>query len=449
MGDGLGGMATNDRDDWLEDFSFILQPKAVLRLRREPEYEYFSGSKYRALPWLAVVAAAFGALGGLLASGTVWSHWWLPAAWLPVTALVFAAMLWLSRAMVAKPMLFLAGWCMFFALAIGVFAMWGAQTESTFWCYAIAGGLSFILLGITGGDLQPPNSKTMEDWFMTSALAAPVSCCLAAWTYRNVLTEPETLQAAALTGVLAAVPFLTVAAGLHLLAWRPERGLAKLAALYLHHDQFADEAARLLKAPGLEPSAAQLSRSGLAHALAGDRAAAEAQWSKARELEPGSREPDLAAGWAALRQGDPAAAAQAFEAAAKGKRSDPRALAGLGVAQLRAGNSAAALATLKAIPMEAHGALSMTYLAEGHLRSGDAQAAIAVASDAIEELDSIHGRTWLVRAQAYRSLGDIDAAAQDYNTAIWAADEAGIEKMARQGLRDIDCPVTDYEPECG
>jgi tetratricopeptide (TPR) repeat protein len=442
-------MATNDRDDWLEDFSLVLQPKAVLRLRREPEYEYFSGSKYRALPWLAVVAAVFGALGGVMVSGTLWSRWWLVAAWLPIAAVVFAAMLWLSRAIVAKPMLFLAGWCMFFGLAIGVFAMWGAQTQSTLWCYAIAGGLSFFLLGITGGDLQPPNSKTMEDWFMTSALAAPASCCLAAWTFRNALTEPDTLQAAALTGALAAVPFLTVAAGLHLLAWRPERGLAKLAALYLHHDQFADEAVRLFKSAGLEPSAAQLSRSGLAHALAGDRAAAEAQWAKARELEPGSCEPDLAAGWAALRQGDFAAAAPAFEAAANGKRPDPRALIGLGVAQLRAGDAEAALATLKRIRLEDLGALSLTYLAEAHLRSGDAQAAMSVASDAIEELDSIHGRTWLVRAEAYRALGDIDAAAQDYNAAIWASDEVGIEKTARQGLREIDRPVTDYEPECG
>lgn len=441
-------MATNDRDDWLEDFSLVLQPKAVLRLRREPEFEYFSGSKYHALPWLAVVAAVFGALGGLMVSGTLWSRWWLVAAWLPVAALIFAAMLWLSRAIVAKPLLFLAGWCMFFGLAIGVFAMWGAQTESTLWCYAIAGGLSFFLLGITGGDLKPPNAKTMEDWFMTSAVAAPASCCLAAWTYRNVLTEPDTLSAAAVTGALAAVPFLTVTAGLYLLAWRPERGLDRLAALYLHHDQFADEAVRLFKSAGPELSAVVLSRKGLAHALAGDQSAAEAEWAKARELEPGSREPDLAAGWAALRRDDPAAAARAFEAAAKGKRPDPRALIGLGVAQLRAGDADSALATLKRIPMQAHGALSLTYLAEAHLRTGDDQAAVSVATDAIEETDSVHGRTWLVRAEAHRALGDIEAAAKDYNAALWAADEVGIDRKARQGLREIDRPITDEEPEC-
>src|SRR5687767_9016318 len=253
-------MATNDRDDWLEDFSLILHPKAILRLRRNPEFEYFSGSKYIALPWLAVVAAVFGALGGLLASGSLWSDWRLVLAWLPLTALVFAALLRVTRAIVAKPLMFLAGWCMFFGLGIGVFAMWGAQTESTLWCYAIAGGLTFLLVGITGGNLEPPNSKPMEAWFITSAIAAPASCCLAAWVDRNVLTEPETLLAAALTGALAALPFLAITAGLYLLAWKPERGLARLAALYLHHDQFADEAVRLLKAGQPGDSATVLSR---------------------------------------------------------------------------------------------------------------------------------------------------------------------------------------------
>ena len=83
-------MATSDRDDWLEDFSLILQPKAILRLRRNPEFEYFSGSKYIALPWLALVASVFGALGGLLVSGSLWSDWRLVLAWLPVTALTWS-----------------------------------------------------------------------------------------------------------------------------------------------------------------------------------------------------------------------------------------------------------------------------------------------------------------------------------------------------------------------
>ena len=442
-------MATSDRDDWLEDFSLVLQPKAILRLRRNPEFEYFSGSKYIALPWLALVASVFGALGGLLASGGLWSDWRLVLAWLPITALVFAALLWVSRAIVAKPLLFLAGWCMFFGLAIGVFAMWGAQTQSTFWCYAIAGGLTFLLVGITGGDLQPPNSKPMEDWFMTSAIAAPASCCLAVWVHRNVLMEPDTLLAAALTGALAALPFLTVTAGLYLLAWKPERGLARLAALYLHHDQFADEAVRLLKAGQVEDSAAALSRRGLAHALAGDSAAAEADWARARELERTGREPDLARGWLALRRKDPAAAAQAFETAARGERPDPRALIGLGVSKLQAGDPGAALEALKRVPLEAHGALSLTYLAEAHLLTGDAEAAASAATDAIEETDSIHGRSWIVRAEAFRALGQIDAAAKDYNSALWAADEWGIDRKAREGLKQIDRPITDEEPECG
>lgn len=441
-------MASSDADDWLEDFSLVLRPKAIQRLRREPEFEHHSGGKFLVLPWLALIAAVFGALGGLLVSSALWSHWWLVLGWLPVAAGTCAAILWLTRALVARPFLFLAGWCLFFGLCIGLFAMWGAQTASSGWCYAIAGGLTFFLLGITGADLRPPNSKPMEDWFMTGALAAPASCCFAAWTYRNLLAEPDTLLSAAFTGALAAVPFLTLATALYLLAWKPERGLSRVIALYLHSDRFAGDAVRLLEGAEIEPSSAHHARKGLAYALAGDPAAAEADWAKSRELEPDGLEPDLARGWAALRQGKAADAVRAFEAAARGKPPDPRGLIGLGIAQLRLGDASAALESLKRIPGEAHGALSLTHLAEAYLRSGDAASAVSVATDAIDEADSIHGQTWVIRAEAQRALGRIAAAAADYNKALWAADELGVDVRARQGLSQINRPITDPEPEC-
>jgi hypothetical protein len=37
--------------------------------------------------------------------------------------------------------------------------------------------------------------------------------------------------------------------------------------------------------------------------------------------------------------------------------------------------------------------------------------ALSTATGAIEEMDSIHGRSWIVRAEAQRAPGRIDAAA--------------------------------------
>ena len=46
-----------------------------------------------------------------------------------------------------------------------------------------------------------------------------------------------------------------------------------------------------------------------------------------------------------------------------------------------------------------------------------------------------------MRAEARRLLSDIDGAAKDYNKALSASDEPGIEQRALDGLEAIDRPV--------
>ncbi|HEX8666893.1 MAG TPA: tetratricopeptide repeat protein [Allosphingosinicella sp.] len=442
-------MAEKEGAGWLDDFSLVVTPDTVRGMRRDPGFEAFTGSKAAAFPWLVLVSVLAGALGGLAVSGILWSRWWQVPLWLACTIAFWAVVLRAVRRAFQQPLPFLAGWGMFFGMLIGALTMWAAQVTSPGWCYGIAGGLVFFLLGITGGLIEPPNSKRMEDWFLTSAAAAPAGSCLAAWIYRNLLTGTDGLAAAALTGALAALPFLAVTLGLHLYAWKPERGLVRLALLYLHEEGSVAKAIGLLDgALKANPaSAALLARRGLAHALTGNIASAEEDWARARTIEPGTTAAEIARGWAALRRGDSAGAAAAFEGALALDRRDPTALTGLGVARLREGDAAAALAVLKRVPGKKHGALSLTYLAEAHLRTGDAPSALSTATAAIEETDSIHGRSWIVRAEAQRALGRIDAAAEDYNRALLAADEVGIESAALAGLEEIDRPVSEDEPD--
>ena len=88
-------------------------------------------------------------------------------------------------------------------------------------------------------------------------------------------------------------------------------------------------------------------------------------------------------------------------------------------------------------PGQSHDALSLTLLAEAYLAAGDAKQAAQTATDAIDELDSIHGRTWLVRGDARRLIGDIDGAARDYDEALGADDETGVqEQRVRQTRSD-------------
>ena len=75
-------MAARERDGWLGDFSFVLSRDHFRSVRRDRQYEVFSGSKPLAFLWLVVVAAAGGALGGTLVSGALWGPWWQVPAWI-------------------------------------------------------------------------------------------------------------------------------------------------------------------------------------------------------------------------------------------------------------------------------------------------------------------------------------------------------------------------------
>jgi Tfp pilus assembly protein PilF len=90
-----------------------------------------------------------------------------------------------------------------------------------------------------------------------------------------------------------------------------------------------------------------------------------------------------------------------------------------------------------------HDALSLTWLAEAYLAAGDAKQAAQTATDAIDERDSIHGRSWLVRGDARRAMGDIDSAAKDYNKALGADEEMGVEERGLARLEAIDRPVVE------
>ena len=134
-------------------------------------------------------------------------------------------------------------------------------------------------------------------------------------------------------------------------------------------------------------------------------------------------------------------AAAHFEQAGRGSPRERWAWIGLAVAKLKLGEAAQAIAALERVPEAERQALDLTYLAEALLKLGDAKLAEQTATEAIDELDSIHGRSWIVRGDSRRLLGDIDGAAMDYNKALIASDEPGIGQHAFDGLEAIDRPI--------
>lgn len=443
---GMG--AKRDRNLWLEDFSLVLTPKAIRSHRSHPEYEVFAGSKTLAVLWLAIVAAASGAFGGTIVSGALWQ--WLPQVplWL-VAVVAFCLIAYRSpRALSGSYLAFLTGWCIGWGLMIGACAMGAAQFSSSGWTYGVAAGVGF-LIGIVEGVYEPEDLESHDSFFALGMVLAPGGACLAAWLYRNALAEPLPLAAAAITGAIAGFIFLGPTMLALLVGLNNVDGLKRLASLLLHNDETVAEALPLLDAAlRLAPeNSGLIERRALAHALLGEDDKAEADWARHAALGTTNPASEIARGWVHLRRNNPIDAAQSFEAAIARRKRDAAALAGLAVARLQLNDPSGAIAALDTIPERSRDARNLTYLAEAYLALGDTGRAIQLATDAIEELDSVHGRTWLVRGDAFRALGDLDGAGEDYNRAIWNDDEAGIEERALARLEEIDRAVEEYEPE--
>ena len=449
--------ATADR--WLDDFSIVLRPDAIRRMRRNPEFEVFAGSKVLAGLWLAAVAALTGAFAGMLAGPEFLTRVW-PTF---VGLLVAGPAIWLAihrstRAIFGAPIAYLAGWTTFFASLDAALSIWSAQLASAAWAYGLAGGLGFFLLGITGGQIDPPNAKPADSWFLTSAVMCPIANCAAVWAYRNWFGEPHPLLHSASVGVIAATPFMAVTMALYLKVWNVREGFDRLATLYLHHDRFLQAGINLLdKAVKNSPDDAGLyDRRAFARALAGDFDAAEADWARHRELAPQSVRPLVSQGWLQLRRDRPSEALTAFAEAVTQKKNERWAIAGLGLARLRMEDPAGAVDAFERLQgntviygdtVNGHDALTLTWLAEAQLAAGHPELAIQAATDAIEEFDSIHGRTWLARADAHVRLGEINAAAKDFKSALRADQQVGVYERAMAGLEAIKRPVSEDESD--
>lgn len=439
-------MAARERDTWLGDFSLVLSKDHFRSVRRDPEFEVFSGSKPLAFLWLVVATAAGGALGGTLVSGALWGPWWQVPAWIAVLIAMAVAVYRAALALFGPPLGFMAGWSLFWGLLSGAVAMWGAQLDGAGWAYGIAGGIGF-LVGITQGIYEPDDLQGHDGFFAISMIAAPAGACLAAWLYRHGLLGEVGLASAASAGVIAGLILIGPSMAYFFSRLDNLRGLKRLASLLLHRDETAGDAiaplnAAIRRAPG---DASLFDRRALAHALSGDEAAAERDWARSAELAPGSTASTISRGWLALRRDRASEAAAHFEQARRASSKERWAWIGLAVAKLKLGDAAQAIAALKQVPEAERQALDLTYLAEALLALGDVKLAEQTATDAIDEWDSIHGRSWIVRAEARRLLGDIDGAAKDYNMALNASDEPGIEQRALDGLEAIDRPVEEVE----
>jgi Tfp pilus assembly protein PilF len=436
-------MSDRDAEPWLRDFTLVLSDSHIRLEAQDPrQFEVFTGSKALAAAFTSPCGVLGGAFGAALVSRALWSSLILTPAWLVLLVAVWMLVGRVSLASMGRGIRFLAGWCFFWGFLLGLVAMWGAQMHAPGWAYGVAGGLG-LLLGITHGAYEPPDMKHHDGWTVLGTLLAPVAAIGAVVVHRHVLDGPITLPVAATTGAVAGFVFMAPLMAMLAANWDNERGLRRLGQLCLHSETAAGRGIPILdRALKMKPEEPELySLRALASALAGDEAAAEADWRRHLDLKPRSIEPMLGRAIVLLRRGAVDDAVPLLEAAVKRRPSDTRALATLALAHQRRGELDKAIPLYERATKGAADPLTVTRLAQAHYDAGRYRKALELSDVAIDELDSVHGRSWLVRARAHLALGDLEHAEEDFRRAQEDADEDAVEAEAQAGLEAMGLDI--------
>ena len=428
-------MSEERRYPSLEDLTIILTGEEIERARSEELGLVYTGSKTLAAAWMMLGGLAGGVLGGLVVSYALWS-----SVLLGLAVLVgFPASCWLfyvaTERLFGRTIRFFSVWSLFCGFLLGLYAMWGAQLDSTGWAYGVSGGLALLSCAFFTGPTDPFDLKIPKaaDFAM---LFAPLAGSTAAYVHRNILAEPDTIAAAAQTGALAAllysIPMITILAWL----WDNSKGLKRLALLYLHNDRFVSEAIACLDAAlkAAPKESELLTLRGFAYARAGDSEAADADWAQAQQLQPRGTMPLVSRAVAALRSGEVDEAVSSLEVAAKRRPKSSRIHALLGTALERRGDFGRAILHYDQAMERAPDARILTNLASARLHAGQYDEAIQDCRTAVEEFDSVFAKSRLIHAHALAALGQKTRAAKFYREAIEIGGEEGIADEARDKL---------------
>jgi Flp pilus assembly protein TadD len=432
-------MKLKDPTDWLEDFTIHLSKEEISSMLSDVEETLvFTGSKPMAAVWLTVAGVLGGLFGGVVVSGAVWRSVWLVLGYLIVMPLVWLAMRRLTFRIFGPAIRWQAVLAFFWAFLLGMGAVIGGQIESWWWGYGLTLGAG-LLIGLVFGSVNPSFIKNEDAWLLAGLPLGGVSTTIATYVYRNMIVDPSTISAAALSGAIAGLILTAPMTVLLAALWDVGHGLRHVAVIYLHNDASARKAIDYLdRAIRLSPNDADLHNlRGIAWSRAGDQGRADADWQKVLELQPKSPEPYMNRGVDFLRQGALAEAVESLQAAITIDPKYATAHNNLGVALERRGDLDRAIEHYDpAISLAPKYARAYSNRGYARFRAKRHERAVEDCDHAIE-LDQDLAAAYVNRAHALAALGHVERAAEDYQTAIDLVPSPEIVEEAEKGLQAL------------
>ena len=295
-----------DPTEWFDDLSVHIDDEELIEQAAalEPTLLH-GGSRVGAAVWMILVSAVAGGFGGFTCSGEVQSSWFIFIGYLMAGALLLRLLNPISTALLGPTVAWQAVLAFFWSFLLAMVVVLGSRIETVWISYAVTVG-GGLFIGLMYGSLSPGVIRNEDAWMIAALPLGGLSAWSATVLQRALNAGANPPWSEAFAGTMAASVFMVPMAVLMAILSSKASGLAKMATLYLHNENFTAKAIEYLdQAISLSPRTADLyNLRGIAHSKAGDADRADADFRKVSELSPRAAEAHMNRGVDFLRHGD-------------------------------------------------------------------------------------------------------------------------------------------------
>ena len=438
-----------DPIEWFHDLSVHVDDEELLAEAKslEPTLLY-AGSRIGVAAWTIFVSWIAGGLGGFTFSDEVRGSWLIFGAYLIAAAVVLRVLKPLTVRLLGAPVAFQVGVAFFWSILLAIVAVVGGRIETAWLFYTVTVG-GGVFIGLMYGSTNPYTGN--EDAWL-GLIGLPLGS-LATWSAAVVQrgfdasTNPPWSEA--YVGTMAAAVFMVPMAILTAMLTTRSSGLAKMATLYLHNENFTAKAIDYLnQAIALSPRSADLHNlRGIAYSKLGDAERADADFRKVSELQPRAAEAHMNRGVDFIRQGEYDRAIEALKLATTIKPKLATAFSNLGTAYQKKGDLDAAIKSYsRAIELRAKYPIAFANRSYSRHLKGDHDLAVADATHALT-LDSALPMAHLNLGHALAGKGDAVAAARSFRRALALSPDRVVEEEALEALEKLGVGPDDEDED--
>ena len=440
-------MRSPDPLDWFNDLSVHVDDREVLAAAEALGPTLLQrGSRVGGAVWIVLVSIVAGAFGGFTFSDEVRSSWMVFAAYLLAGALLLRALNPLSKRLVGPAGGWQAIFSFFWSFLLAMVVVLGSRIDTTWLHYTVVVG-GGLFIGLMYSSVSPTSAFIAKEdaWLIAALPLGALSTWSASGVQRAFDASSNPPWSEAFTGTMAASVFMVPISMVMAMISTRSNGLAKMATLYLHNENFTEKAIEYLdEAIALSPRSADLyNLRGIAHSKAGHGDRADADFRKVTELMPRAAEAHVNRGVDLLRQGNVDRAIEAFTYATRVKPKLATAFSNLGSAYQKRGDLDAAIESYgRAIALRPKYAIAFSNRSFSYHLKGENDRAIADAIHAVR-LDPRLPMAHANLGHALAARGDAVMAARSFRRALATGADRDVAEEVLKALEKLGVRAAD------